>query len=132
MGNGKSTIAFRLRVLLHYLQPECLSELYNHTLYTHSSLDALRKYERVSLVQEEAIMKILTAASENFDKAVLQDSSRKLINHLHLFYIQRLHCQHVFSAVIISFATISITIPAVSVLPTIPTVLSIISPVVCS
>ena len=44
----------------------------------HSSLDALRKYERVSEKQEEAISKILTGTSENYSKAVLQDSSREL------------------------------------------------------
>ena len=44
----------------------------------HSSLDALRKYERVYEKQEEAISKILTGTSENHDKAVLQDSSREL------------------------------------------------------
>ena len=32
--DGKATTAFGLWVLLHYLQPECLSELYNHALDT--------------------------------------------------------------------------------------------------
>ena len=44
----------------------------------HSSLDVLRKYERVSEKQEEAIFKILTGSSENYDKEVLQDPSREL------------------------------------------------------
>ena len=43
-----------------------------------SSLDALRKYERVSEKQEKAISKILTGTSEHYDKEVLQDSSREL------------------------------------------------------
>ena len=44
----------------------------------HSSLDALRKYERVSEKQKEAISKIFTGISESYDKEVLQDSSKEL------------------------------------------------------
>lgn len=41
----------------------------------HASLDALRKYERVSKKQDEAVSKILTGTSENYSEAVMQDPS---------------------------------------------------------